>query len=164
VDEIEFHAMLVRTDVFHHLGPLDELLTSALADTDLCLQVRSLGGRVYLEPASVVTYVAPPPFESYDLPYFQLRWSDAWNTASIQQFRRKWNLAADDPALQDLADELAEHRRATLEPARRLLGLLGSRPARWMERLLIAPFERAYNRRKFPPVRHHKRPELRKAA
>jgi GT2 family glycosyltransferase len=164
VDEIELHAALLRSDVFGRLGPLDEQITSPLADSDLCLAVRSRGGEVYLEPAAAVTYLAPPPFDSCDLPYFQLRWSDAWNTASIERFRQKWRLAADDPALAALAEELAEHRRATLEGTRRLLGVLGRKRARWIERTLIAPFERALNRRKFPEAPHDEARELRKAA
>lgn len=164
VGEVEFHAALVRSDAFHRLGPLDERLLSAVEHTDFCLQVHSRGGAVYLEPASVVTYVPPPPFESFDLPYFQQRWSDGWNTASIEHFRDKWELAHDDEQLRLLAERLAEHRRLTLETARRALRLLGRKPARWLENVLIAPFERAFNRRRFPPVPHDAPRELRRAA
>lgn len=150
VQQIGLHAALVRRDVLDRVGPLDERLLSAAEHTDLCLLVRRGGGEVYLEPASVVTYVPPPPFESADLQYFQLRWSDAWNQATIERFREKWCLAADDPGLAALGERLAEHRRLTLEPYRRVLRLFGRPAARWIEKVLIAPLEQAANRRKFP--------------
>ncbi len=150
VGQVELHAALVRMDALARLGPLDERLTSAAEHTDLCLLTRQHGGEVYLEPGAVVTYLPPPPFEPFDLPYFQLRWSDAWNRATIARFRAKWLLPSDDPGLQALAERLADHRRLTLEPYRRLLRLLGRQPARWIERVFIAPIERAANRRRFP--------------
>ncbi len=150
VGQVALHATLVRTDVFHRLGPLDEQLLSAAEDTDLCLLARERGGEVYREPASVVTQVPPPPFDPVDVDYFQLRWSDAWNRASLEHFRQKWQLSANDRGLAALADALAAHRRLILEPYRRLLRVLGRRPAEWIERKLIAPLEQAANRRRFP--------------
>ncbi|REK19563.1 MAG: glycosyltransferase family 2 protein [Planctomycetota bacterium] len=152
VQQVAFHAALVRRDVFTRLGPLDEGLKSGAEHTDLCLRVRDLGGRVYLEPESLVTHVAPPSFEASDLEYFQLRWSDAWNRSTVERFRKKWGLADDDPGLRALAERLDDHRRLTLEPYRRLLRILGRGPARWVERTLIAPLEQAVNRRRYPPL------------
>jgi glycosyltransferase involved in cell wall biosynthesis len=150
VGQVELHATLVRMDALSRLGPLDERLASAAEHTDLCLLSRRQGGAVYLEPGAVVTYLPPPPFEPFDLPYFQLRWSDAWNQATIRRFGAKWGLPADDPGLQTLGEQLDNHRRLTLEPYRRLLRWLGSKPAKWIERALIAPVEQATNRRRFP--------------
>jgi GT2 family glycosyltransferase len=164
VQMVELHAALLRVDVLDRLGPLDERLLSAADDIDLCLSVRGHGGDVYLEPASVVTYVPPPPFEPFDLEYFQLRFSDAWNEATIARFREKWDLAEDDPVMRALAESLADHRRLTLEPYRRVLRLFGRTPARWVERVLLAPLEHAANRRKFPRTRHDAEEHLRKAA
>ena len=150
VGHVDFHAALVRTELLARCGRLDERLTSALDDTDLCLTARHHGGRVYLEPTAVVTYLAPPPFDPEDLPYFHMRWSDAWNQATLARFREKWGLAADDPTLLAISRRLAHHRRLTLEPYRRLLRMFGRGAARLVEDLLIAPLERAANRRKFP--------------
>jgi hypothetical protein len=116
----------------------------------LCLTARRHESRVYLEPTAVVTYLPPPPFDPSDLPYFEMRWSDAWNQATIGRFRDKWELKASDTALAALSRRLAHHRRLTLEPYRRLLRLFGRGAARLVEDVLIAPLERAANRRKFP--------------
>ncbi|MEX0678581.1 MAG: glycosyltransferase [Pirellulales bacterium] len=164
VGQIDFHAALLRMDVFARLGPLDERLVSALEHTDLCLSARGCGGEVYLEPSSVVTYLPPPPFDACDLEYFQIRWSDAWNRATLARFREKWELAEDDPGLQALAERLADHRRLTLEPYRRVLRLFGRKPARWVEKVLIAPLELAANRRKIPAAPHAAGQPSRRAA
>ena len=75
-DLVEFHAVLIRTDAFDRLGPLDEGLKSAFEENDLCLDVRRLGGGICLEPDSVISYMQPPPVAWCDIPYFLLRWSD----------------------------------------------------------------------------------------
>lgn len=150
VEQIEFHCVLVRTEVFDRLGPLDEQLMSAAEHTDLCLLTRKHGGEVYLEPKSVVTYLPPPPFAAFDLDYFQLRWSHAWNESTIKRFREKWDLAADDPGLVSLSRWLAGHRRLALEPYRRVLRLFGRKPAKLMEKLVLAPWEQASNARRYP--------------
>lgn len=40
-------------------------------------------------------YLQIPDFKWSDLPYFMLRWSDAWDLASLHHLRDKWNLAED---------------------------------------------------------------------
>ena len=92
-DYAEFHCMLIRTDVFAKLGPLDEKLLSHQEHIDLCLEVQKAGGAVYIEPTAVTSYVPPPPCEESDLPYFMLRWSEAWNLRTVQHFNQKWNVA-----------------------------------------------------------------------
>jgi GT2 family glycosyltransferase len=150
--QVSFQAVLLRMAAFETLGPLDEQLFSGAQHTDFCLLARRAGQEVYLEPRSVVTHLPPPPFEQSDLDYFQLRWSDVWNRATVERFGQKWDLPADDPGLAALAERLDAHRRLTLEPYRRLLRLLGSRSAQWFERVLIAPLEQAANRRRVPAV------------
>lgn len=154
--QIEFHCALVRRDAFERLGPLDERLLSACEHTDLCLLAWQAGATVYLEPSSVVTYVPPPPLESSDLPYFRLRWSQAWNNATLERFREKWNLDADDPGMLALAQWLPKHRRLALEPIRRVLKAFGRRPARFVENRLMIPIEGAINRVQFPVARYAK--------
>jgi GT2 family glycosyltransferase len=96
IDLVEFHCMLVRRDAFERTGPLDERLLSFLDHLDFCLTVRQAGGAVYFEPAAVVTHLAPPPFALMDVPYFLLRWSDAWLYGSSRHFAEKHRLRLDD--------------------------------------------------------------------
>jgi hypothetical protein len=90
---VEFHCMLVRTDAFDRVGPMDEKLLNLHEERDFCLSVLHAGGGVYIEPRAVVTYVPPPPCEWWDLPYFMLRWSEAWTLASVRHFNAKWDIA-----------------------------------------------------------------------
>jgi GT2 family glycosyltransferase len=89
-DYVEFHCMLVRTDVFARLGRLDERLLSVNEHMDFCFEVRKAGGSVYMEPEALTSYVPPPRGCDWrDLPFFMLRWSDAWNQASASHFNQK---------------------------------------------------------------------------
>src|SRR5262245_23817521 len=53
-EQVEFHCMLVRAEVFERLGRLDEGLRSMAEHTDLCMLARRSGGEVYFEPAASV--------------------------------------------------------------------------------------------------------------
>ncbi len=92
----EFHCMLVRTEIFDRIGLLDEGLLNTKEHVDLCILVNEAGGTVYLEPESLVTYVPGPPLKWTDLHFYMLRWSDAWELASLKRLRDKWNLTEDE--------------------------------------------------------------------
>ena len=125
---LEFHCMLVRTEAMRRLGALDEGLMSALENPDLCMSIRAAGGSMYLEPAAIVTYLPPPPCAWRDLPYFLLRWSVRWNRASLDRFREKWNLPADDPSLRAQFRAWEGWRQRVLLPTvSSLRGILGWR-------------------------------------
>ncbi len=91
----EFHCMLVRTEMFQHLGMLDEQMLNTKEHVDFCMNVAQSGYTVYFEPTSVVTYVPTSPMRFSDLHYYMLRWSDAWELKSLAKLREKWNLAED---------------------------------------------------------------------
>lgn len=91
----EFHCVLVRRSIFERLDRLDEGMLNTKEHLDFCMSVREIGGTVYFEPTSIVTYVPGPPLKWFDLHYYMLRWSDAWTLASLKHFRNKWNLAED---------------------------------------------------------------------
>lgn len=108
----EFHCMLVRSEVLRALGPLDESLLSVTeTQLDFCLQVRAAGHEVWFEPASVVTYVRPPPFEPSDLAYWLWRWDDERARLGLERFRVKWGLERDDPYPEVRRRWIAEHRQ-----------------------------------------------------
>ncbi len=137
---VEFHCMLVASRVFQQLGPLDEGLKSALENPDFCMSVRRSGGEVYFEPTSLVTYLPPPPLAWSDLPYFLRRWSTAWNRASLERFREKWDLPDDDPNLTRQFTEWTRWRRQALVPpdsllARALRSRLGPKLAHSLSRI-----------------------------
>ncbi|MUG98079.1 glycosyltransferase [Scytonema sp. UIC 10036] len=92
----EFHCMMVRTEIFQKIGLLDEALLNTKEHVDLCIQVAEVGGTVYLEPDSLVTYVPGPPLDWTDLHYYMLRWSDEWELTSLKRLRDKWNLTEDE--------------------------------------------------------------------
>src|SRR5687768_680927 len=91
----EFHCVLVRTDFLHDIGLLDEQLLNTREHVDLCLTAAARGESVYFEPAALVTYTSAARMAWSDLPYYALRWSDAWERASLARLQTKWNLAAD---------------------------------------------------------------------
>lgn len=91
----EFHCMMVRTEIFERVGPLDEAMLNSKEHVDFCLTVAQAGGMIYFEPASVVTYVPGPPLEWADIPFYMLRWSDGWELASLHRLRDKWDLTED---------------------------------------------------------------------
>ena len=91
----EYHCMLVRMDIFGELGYLDEQMLNTKEHIDFCMQVIEAGHQVYFEPDSLVTYVPAVPLQWSDLHYYMLRWSDDWETKSLERMRQKWDLAYD---------------------------------------------------------------------
>lgn len=92
----EFHCMMVRNDIFAQVGMLDEKLLNTKEHVDFCILFNEAGGSVYLEPDSIVTYVPGSSLTWTDMPFYMLRWSDAWELASLHRLRDKWNLTEDD--------------------------------------------------------------------
>jgi GT2 family glycosyltransferase len=92
----EFHCMLVRADIFEKIGWLDEALLNTKEHVDLCMLVTEAGGTIYIEPESLVTYVPDIPLDWADIHYYMLRWSDAWERASLKRLQEKWNLTEDE--------------------------------------------------------------------
>jgi glycosyltransferase involved in cell wall biosynthesis len=114
-DFVEFHCVLARRDVFDELGLLDEQLLNTREHLDLCLAVWGAGGEVWFEPASEVTYSTPPPLALTDIPYFWLRWSDAWSSKSLAHFCEKYGI---DPCYQERIKVMQGRRQVALMPVR----------------------------------------------
>ncbi|MBU3864068.1 glycosyltransferase [Streptomyces sp. 4503] len=91
-DIIEFHCALVRRSVFDQVGGMDEGLLTTREHLDFSQRVLDAGGTVWFEPSSVITYRMPPPFALTDLPYFMLRWSDAWTAETLKHFATKYGI------------------------------------------------------------------------
>jgi GT2 family glycosyltransferase len=92
----EFHCVMVRTSLLDALGPFDEALLSVRENVDFCIMAARNGGAIYLEPASVVTYVGYTPLSWSDIPFYLLRWNSAWTLASLHHLREKWDVCEDE--------------------------------------------------------------------
>ncbi|MEM9806507.1 MAG: glycosyltransferase [Cyanobacteria bacterium P01_D01_bin.56] len=89
---IEFHCMLVRTNIFNTIPEFDEQMLNTKEHLDFCMAVMALGETVYFEPRSVVTYVPGKPSTWSDLHFYMLRWSDHWTQASLRRLQQKWQI------------------------------------------------------------------------
>jgi GT2 family glycosyltransferase len=136
--------MLVRRDIFDTIGLLDEKLLSTREHIDFSMSVTNAGGKIYCEPESVTTYVPDTGFEWSDLTYFMLRWSDAWELASLEHFIQKWDLTKKDKYFKKRYSRLGQRRhQAFLRPLVKQLSFGGY--ATWLEKMLVA-IERKINR------------------
>jgi len=132
----EFHCMLVRTNLFNQITSLDEKLLTTREHIDFSMTVTNLGEKIYCEPNSIVTYVPDSGFEWSDLPYFMLRWSDAWEVASLEHFMEKWDLTKKDKYFKKRYKRLGQRRhQAFLRPLVRQLSFGGYYT--WLEKLLV---------------------------
>lgn len=71
-DFVEFHTFMIRCDLLKAMGPFEK--TNLAEDVAYSLRLREKKEKIIFEPKSLITYVAGPPFERYDLPYFSFRW------------------------------------------------------------------------------------------
>jgi GT2 family glycosyltransferase len=134
IDLVEFHCLMMRTELIQQFGGFDPDLLSYFDHNDFCLQVRDAGGAIYVEPSAVVHYLPPPPFAVSDVPYFLLRWSNRWIDDSVVHFARKHAIAADDPLFEDHYEyQRAQRARLLRYPRRTLRRLLGRRGMYAME-------------------------------
>ncbi|BDA67177.1 glycosyl transferase family 2 [Rivularia sp. IAM M-261] len=144
----EFHCMFVRTQIFERLGMFDERILNSKEHLDFCMNVIQAGETVYFEPASVITYVPMVPLKWTDLHFYMLRWSDAWELASLSRLREKWGLA-EDGYFQHKYKSLGWRRRDTiLSPIIRKLtfGIKNQLLEKILMFGLLAPVEKLLNR------------------
>ena len=145
---VEFHSMLVRTEIFDQIGLLDEQFSCTKEYLDFCMSVTRTGGTVYLEPSSVVTFRTHPPAPALqwsDLPYFMLRWSDAWELRNLLHFQQKWNLV-DNQYFQRRCKKLGKRRReALIDPIVAKFAFLGRDKQKWLKKRLVK-LEKRLNR------------------
>lgn len=146
----EFHCVLIRMAVFERFGKMDEDLMATHEHLDLSMKVRDAGGRIFFEPQAVVTYV-PKKLRPRELPYFMLRWSEAWSVHTLDHFYRTWR-AEDINENTHSATFVWEHRGYGMPKLRkRAIGLSGWR----LGNLVIAAAEKglaAVAARRFPGI------------
>ncbi len=121
----EFHCVLARRDLFDEVGLLDEQLLSMAEETDFCLSALQAGRQVSLEPNCQVSYVPPYQMAWSDLPFFFMRWSDAWCETSVRRMQEKYQLSPDAPVFKHYRVFVYDHRLIAFGgPERRLKALL----------------------------------------
>jgi len=141
---VEFHCMLVRTEVLARIGPLDEAILNDPHHVDFCMMVREVGGSIYLEPGSVVTQIAPPPVPWSDLAFFLQRWNGPATRRSLRHFTHKWRIRADDPSIQRLAEWLVHRKHLAFRGSHRAVrSIVGWRIGQMVERICFVPLEAA---------------------
>lgn len=145
---IEFHSMLVRREIFEKIGMLDEGFCCTKEYLDFAMSVNKAGGEIYLEPESVVTFLTHPPAPALkweDLPYFMLRWSDAWELNNLLHFQEKWDLVENEYFKRRCTKKLGIRRQEKfVEPLVKSFGFLPKPARKWLEKRLVA-WERKLN-------------------
>ncbi|NJR62087.1 MAG: glycosyltransferase [Cyanobacteria bacterium CRU_2_1] len=145
---VEFHSMLVRTELFEKIGVLDEGFSCTKEYLDFCMTVAQAGGIIYLEPASVVTFLTHPPAPSLrwsDLPYFMMRWSDAWERESLLHFQKKWDLVESKYFIKRFKKLGWRRREEMIHPIVERFSFLGTTSKKWLEKRLVS-LEKMLNR------------------
>jgi GT2 family glycosyltransferase len=150
---IEFHTVLMNMDAYRQIGPLDPNLLGSAEHADLSLQVAAAGKEIYIEPASVITYVIPDSLNPVDRDYFSLRWSVAWIEASGNHLSKKYGIPINDSGLENSKNFCNTHRQRVLVKYPKISGPIGkatSKLFRVFDRLIAKKTERILNLRQFP--------------
>lgn len=141
---VEFHCVLIRTEMLARIGRLDEAILNDPHHVDFCMMARGVGGRIYLEPTALVTQIAPPPVRWPDLPFFLQRWNGPATRRSLRHFTRKWRLPADDPSVERLAGWLVHRRRLAFRSLHGAVNqAVGWRLGTRVEQVCLVPLEAA---------------------
>lgn len=151
---IEFHTVLVAMQAFEKIGALDEGLLNHAEHADLSLSIRQAGGTVFIEPASRITYVPPRKLSDEDRHFFELRWSEAWNEASLNHFIRKWELTPRHREIRVARWWMRHHRRYGSRVLAHVRKLFGPRFTHYAQQVGFAQAEAMVNRWRFPPRRY----------
>ncbi|PZU95712.1 MAG: glycosyltransferase [Pseudanabaena sp.] len=150
---IEFHTVLMNMEAYKHLGPLDPNLLGRSEHADLSMQVAAAGKEIYIEPASIITYVIPDSLDPMDRDYFSLRWCVAWNEASGAHLSKKYGIPINDNGLENSRNFCDTHRRRVLVRYPKVSGSIGKVANKFFnvfDRLIAKRAERFLNRSKFP--------------
>ena len=85
---LEFHTFMIRRDLLAEIGEFEPITLSE--DVNYSLRLREKNEPLIFEPNAVITYVAGPPFEKYDLPYYRFRWNSKMGMDSTDRLRERW--------------------------------------------------------------------------
>lgn len=155
---IEFHTVLIRMEAFERIGCLDEGFQATAEHVDLCLAVRQAGGGIWIEPAAQITYAPPKSLRGADRKFFLLRWSEARGHATLRHMIDKYHLHPRSRGVRLAARWLAGHRRYSLAWLPRWKRVLGATLGSRIEKSVVTPLEKIWNRWRYPPSRYGQLP------
>jgi len=137
---LEMHALLVRSALLRGETPLfDPAILSIPENADLCLQIAHAGGQCWIDPRARVTVILPETLDPIDKDFYTTRWSQAWQIAGLEHFRRKWQLTGHQPVFASQLNWVAAHRLVARRfPLHRLLRIPSDSI---LNRLLLAPLQ-----------------------
>ena len=119
---IEFHTALMETEWLRSIGGLDPDLHSLAEHWDICITAARDGRTIYVEPESRVNYTPPKRLTRDDIRWFNIRWSNCWNSRSMERLAEKYDL---EPGwARNTLIFLKGHRRHRFAPMRKHLGSL----------------------------------------
>lgn len=116
-DYLEFHCMMLRTELLREPSILDARLRCVHEHIDVALSAKQRGHPVFLEPAARITYLAFADYMLDELAFFRSRWSLAAAEADIATFCAKWDVLDDARAFGGVRSFLLEHV-AQVDPIR----------------------------------------------
>ncbi len=157
---IEFHTVLVQMKAFEKVGRFDEGFFSHAEHGDFSLQVAKAGGKIWVEPRSVITYAPPKCLVGEDRKYFLLRWSEAWCAASYQRMSEKYGVPLKSRGVKRGHRWLARHRRFSMPWLFRFKRSLGATLGSRFEKSVAAPLEVLWNKCKYPKSQYSQVPVL----
>lgn len=135
----EFHCVLVKTELLHRLGGLDEGMINTKEHLDFSLAIKHANARLFLEPESVVNYVGDLPLKADELPFYFFRWNTRFARKSMLNLCRKWHLDPDTEFVKRRSD-LSWRRQHQLAQFF-AYALSGNSKAMAVVRKVISPFD-----------------------
>jgi GT2 family glycosyltransferase len=124
----EVHCFLVRRDAFAWLGEFDENMPCSKDHIDFSINVWAKGGRIMLEPTSVVSFCVPSntyAVEPMDRAFFMLRWSPDWQRQSLNHLQKKWRLENDPYFKNYMGKRDWRYRAGVAKPIIRSIPIIG---------------------------------------
>lgn len=150
---VEFHCFMIETAFLRKHGGFDPKLKATKEYIDLAMIVARAGGTIWIEPKSRVTFLTHPPqpvLKLSEVPYFMLRWSDAWEYDSLKHFAQKWGLIENEYFTRRY-ERLGWRRRSELiTPISMLFKPLGKPVRKWVKAQIVRiekPFNAFWTRR-----------------
>lgn len=91
VDFIETHCMLFRRDALEQVGGFDGGIT-AQEEIDISFALHAQGITAVLEPASVVTFMPPPPIHPGERDYYRAKWNPTTYADDHARMTERWGI------------------------------------------------------------------------